>query len=99
MHKRAPFPTQYVTWGIGIAQLHAGSATTNLTDNTGVEFGFNQSDFRITEGQSKAIDVCAKVTSGTLQQNISVYIDTVNKDHGGILKVMLCLLLVLSRLS
>ena len=63
--------------------------STLLIIHAGVELGFNQSDFRITEGQSKAIDVCVKVTSGTLQRNISVYIDTVNRDHGGTLKVML----------
>ena len=52
---------------------------------TEVEFGFNQSDFYVTEGQSDAIDACVEITSGTLQRNVTVHINTINKDHGGMM--------------
>ena len=59
------------------------------TYTTGVEVGFNQSDLYTTEGQSEAINVCVEVTSGSLQRNISVYLETVNEDGGGRFRVML----------
>lgn len=54
---------------------------------TEVELGFNQSDFYVIEGQTNTIDACVEITSGTLQRNISVHIDTINHDHGGIYDV------------
>ena len=54
-----------------------------------MEVGFNQSDLYTTEGQSEAINVCVEVTSGSLQRNISVYLETVNEDGGGRFRVML----------
>lgn len=50
---------------------------------TEVELGFNQSDFYVTEGQNDTIDACVKITSGILQQNVTIHINTINKDHGG----------------
>ena len=63
---------------------------------TEVELGFNQSDFYVTEGQTDAIDVCVEITSGTLQRNVSVHFNTVNKDHGGMLKLKVMLWLSVS---
>ena len=52
---------------------------------TEVELGFNQSDFYVTEGQNDTIDACVEITSGILQQNVTVHINTINKDHGGMM--------------
>ena len=49
----------------------------------GVEIGFNDSILVTTEGQSEPAIVCVQVTSGVLQRNVSVYLDTINNTNGG----------------
>ena len=49
----------------------------------GVEIGFNQSYLPVTEGQSERADVCVKIISGALERNVTVYLDTVNENTGG----------------
>ena len=52
------------------------TATMNL--HAGVEIGFNDSNLVTSEGQSEPANVCVQVTSGVLQRNVSVYLDTIN---------------------
>ena len=49
----------------------------------GVKIGFNDSILVTTEGQSEPAIVCIQVTSGVLQRNVSVYLDTINNTDGG----------------
>ncbi len=44
---------------------------------TGVEIGFNQSELVITEGNSTIV-LCVGVTSGTLEREVTVYLETVS---------------------
>lgn len=45
----------------------------------GVEIGFNQSEVTTTEGSS-TVAVCAEVTSGELEREITAYLRTANPD-------------------
>ena len=58
-------------------QLHRCDSH-NVPIYAGVEIGFNDSNLVATEGQSEPANVCVQVTSGVLQRNVSVYLDTVN---------------------
>lgn len=48
-----------------------------------MEVGFNQSNLFTIEGQTEATNVCVEVISGTLERNISVYLETVGGDGEG----------------
>ena len=50
---------------------------------TGVEIGFNQSYQVATEGQSAPVDVCVQITSGTLERNVTIYLETRNGEGTG----------------
>ena len=55
---------------------------------SGVEVGFNQSYLFASEGQSEATNVCVQITSGILERNISVYLQTLSGNiEGGRTKV------------
>ena len=49
----------------------------------GIEIGFNDSDLVTTKGQSEPTNVCVQITSGVLQRNVSVYLETLSVDGGG----------------
>ena len=49
----------------------------------GVEIGFNQSNIVAVEGQSEPVNVCIQVTSGTLERNVSVNLETLGGDSRG----------------
>ena len=53
---------------------------------TAVEIGFNQSELLITEGDSTEAIICVEVTSGSLERNITVYMETVMVIESGMSK-------------
>lgn len=44
-----------------------------------MEVGFNQSEVTVTEGNSTVV-LCAEITAGTLERDITVYLETDSPD-------------------
>ena len=57
-----------------------------------VGVGFNQSELIITEGTTTEVVLCTEVTSGTLQRNITVHLETVTSAGSGNLKMTVSLI-------
>ena len=52
-------------------------------NSTVVVIGFNQSEVHVTEGMTEEAVVCAEVTSGRLDRNVTIYLKTVPLNNSG----------------
>ena len=55
--------------------------------STVVGVGFNQSEVFITEGTTAETAACAEITFGTLQRNITVFLETIALTMSGMCKL------------
>ena len=50
-----------------------------------MEIGFNQPELLVTEGDPAAAAVCAGVTSGNVERNVTLYLETFTLTGSGML--------------